>query len=245
MNGTESLYDSISKNKLKLFRHRNDVAVTKKSQEINSLKSDCCLYGNLYIACQARKGDLEELLVNENHSYPPAISEYGKLRKCNDKSDFLGCIKEFHEPSRANPTVECSVIDGAAFVNVHQPRTSKNFGEYCKQEIKQNISYTLGQASYVDLVFDVYRDITTKGATRAGRGKGVRVSVRNDTPIGKFKDFMRVGDNKKELFNMIADTIPSIQSNTLLIATKNEHVVSNKDINSSRLEMCTHEEADS
>ena len=56
---------------------------------------------------------------------------------------------------------------------------------------------------------------------------------------------MRVGDNKKELFNLISDTIPSIQSNTLLIATKNEHVVSNKDINSSRLEMCNHEEADS
>ena len=56
---------------------------------------------------------------------------------------------------------------------------------------------------------------------------------------------MRVGDNKKELFNLISDTIPSIQSNTLLIATKNEHVVSNKDITSSRLKMCNHEEADS
>ena len=69
--------------------------------------------------------------------------------------------------------------------------------------------------------------------------------MRNDTPIGKFKDFMRVGDNKIELFNMIADTIPLIQNNTLLIATKNEHVMSIKDINSSRLEMCYHEEADS
>ena len=197
------------------------------------------------MACQAIKGDLEEFFEHENHSYPLAISEYGKLKKCNDKSDFLGCIKEIHEPSRANPTVECSVIDGAAFVNVHQPRTSTNFGEYCKQEIKQNISYTLGQASYVDLVFDVYRDITTKGATRAGRGKGVRVSVRNNTPIGNFKDFVRVGDNKKELFNMIADTTPSIQSDTLLIATKNKHVVSNKDINSSHLEMYNHKEADS
>ena len=85
----------------------------------------------------------------ENNSYPQAISEYEKLRKCNDKSDFLGCIKEIHEPSRANPTAECSVIDSAAFVNVHQQRTSKNFGEYCEQEIKQNISYTLGQASRV------------------------------------------------------------------------------------------------
>ena len=115
--------------------------------------------------------------MHENHSYPPAISEYGKLRKCNDKSDFLGCIKEIHEPNRANPTVECSVIDGAAFVNVHKPRTSKNFLEYCEREIKQNISYTLGHASRVDLGFDECRDITTKGATRAGRGKGVTVSV--------------------------------------------------------------------
>ena len=88
-------------------------------------------------------------------------------------------------------------------MNVHQPRTSKNFGEYCEGEIKQNISYTLEDASRVDLVFDVYRDIATKGATRAGRGKGVRVSVRNDIPTGKFKDFMRIGDNKKELFNIV------------------------------------------
>ena len=114
-------------------------------------------------------------------------------------------------------------------MNILQPSTSKNFGKYYEREIKQNISYTLEHASHVDLVFDVYRNITTKGATRAGREKGVRVSVRNDSPIGNFKDFMRVGDNKKELFKSI----------TLLIATKNEHVVSNKNINSSSLEMCS------
>ena len=39
VNGTKPLYDIVSKNKLKLFRHRNDVAVSKKLQEINSLKS--------------------------------------------------------------------------------------------------------------------------------------------------------------------------------------------------------------
>ena len=176
-NGTKSLYDSISKNKLQLFGQRNDIAVSKKSQEINSLKSDCHLCVNLYKACQVRKGDLEEFFLHENHSYPPAISENEKLRKCNIKSDFLGCVKEIHEPSRANPTVECSVIDGAAFVNAHQPRTSKNFEEHCEREIKQNISYTLEHASRVDLVFNMYRDITTKGAARAGRGKCVRVFV--------------------------------------------------------------------
>ena len=61
-------------------------------------------------------------------------------------------------------------------------------------------------------------------ATRAGRGKGVKISVRKDTPIEKFKDFMRVGSNNKELFNMIGDTIPSIKSNALFNTTKSEHV---------------------
>ena len=99
VNGTKFLYDNVSKNKLKLLQHSNDAAVSKKSQEINSLKSDCRIYGNLYIACQARKGDLEEFFVHGNHSYPPAILEYGKLWKCNDKSDFLGCIKEIRKLS--------------------------------------------------------------------------------------------------------------------------------------------------
>ena len=42
-------------------------------------------------------------------------------------------------------------------MNVHQPHTSKNFVEFSEREIKQNVSYTLGHASCVDLVFDVYR----------------------------------------------------------------------------------------
>ena len=86
----------------------------RSRKNFNSLKSDCRVYGNLCIACQTRKGDLEEFFVHENPSYPPAISVYEKLGKCNDKSDFLGCIKEIHEPNRANPTAERSVIDGAA-----------------------------------------------------------------------------------------------------------------------------------
>ena len=70
-------------------------------------------------------------------------------------------------------------------MNVHQPHTSKNFGEYYEHEKKQNISYTLGHASCVDRVLDVYRNITAKGGTRTARRTGVRVSVRNNTLIGK------------------------------------------------------------
>ena len=93
MNGTKSLYDSISKNKLKLFQHKNDVAVSKKSQEISSLKSDCCLYGNLYIACQAIKGDLGEFFVHENHYIPTCNFRILKALEMQQQIRFSGLLK--------------------------------------------------------------------------------------------------------------------------------------------------------
>ena len=93
VNGTKSLYDSISKNKLKLFQHKHDVAVSKKSQEISSLKSDCCLYGNLYIACQAIKGDLEEFFVHENQYIPTCNFRILKALEMQQQIRFSGLLK--------------------------------------------------------------------------------------------------------------------------------------------------------
>ena len=65
-------------------------------------------------------------------------------------------IKKIHEPIHEEPVAECCLIEGAAFVNQHQPHNSKTFGEYCEKEVKQNIYYILKKVSHFDLVFDVY-----------------------------------------------------------------------------------------
>ena len=128
-----SVYNIICRNKLHLFRNKNSLVTSRSKNKILNLKSDCKLYSNLFIACQSREGDLDSFFAHENHSYPVSISEYGRLRKCNSKSDFLKCLDAFVSPSDEPPIVQMKVLDGAAFVNMNPPRDVSSFGEYCSE----------------------------------------------------------------------------------------------------------------
>ena len=99
----------------------------------------------------------------------------------------------------------------------------------------------------VDIVFDVYRDLSLKQETRERRGTdGMRISLRKETPIQHkiFRKVITVGENKTALFNMIADAIALIQCETIIVSTRQSSVVSNIPLNYSRLQPCNQEEAD-
>ena len=98
-NGAASLYDNITKNNLLLFRSKNTVVTSKSKQRIANLDADRRLYANLFIACQARDGDLDNFFAHENHVYPVSLSEYGKLKKSSAKSGFLQCMNNIVKPS--------------------------------------------------------------------------------------------------------------------------------------------------
>ena len=80
----------------------------------------------------------------------------------------------------------------------------------------------------MDFIFDRYLENSIKTQSREGRGKGMRISVRRETPLcGDFKTFMRDSDNKTEMFLMIANSISQIRDvPTSIIATVNEKVIS-------------------
>ena len=84
--------------------------ISSKTKKIVNLTFDCKL-SRLFIACQAREGNLENVFAHQNYSFPIAISEYGKLRKCASKSDFLKCLYEIEETSVESPKVDMKVID--------------------------------------------------------------------------------------------------------------------------------------
>jgi len=241
---SSSLYNIIQKNKLHLFRNRNSVVTSRSKNKIISLKSDCKLYSNLFIACQSREGDLDSFFAHENHAYPVSISEYGRLRKCNAKSDFLKCLDGFGTPSDEPPVVDMKVLDGAAFVNMNPPRDATTFGGYCG-ELKDKLKAIGKGLTRLDVVFDIYKEGSLKSQTRENRGAGIRVSVRENTPVLKnFTSFMRNDLNKTELFVMLAHSITSI-SNPTIVSTNLEKVETNDhDANNLDLAPCNHEEAD-
>ena len=72
---------------------------------------------------------MEGFFGHENQSFPPSLTQYGKLRS-SAKSDFLPCLKKNGPAQAQRPSVEALLLDGAAIVNMLKPGASKAFQEY-------------------------------------------------------------------------------------------------------------------
>ena len=215
-----SLYNTLKRNDLSLFRQKHLLKMSKSKQKIANLSIERRLYANLYLACQSKDGDLDNFFAHNNHAFPVSISEYGKLRKATSKSDFLQCMESLVDVTHDAPDVSMKVIDGAAFVNMNRPKSSTTYGKYCEDELLSKLKFTSQNTKKLDLVFDVYNENSLKSQTRENRGGRMRISVGKDTPICKdFQKFMRNDTNKTELFKMIAEAVIQIPETLATIAT--------------------------
>ena len=101
-------------------------------------------------------------------------------------------------------------------------------------------------ASRVDVLWDEYHPESLKAETRSTRGKGVRRCVEPSITIpGNWKEFLRIDENKVELFSFLATTVvASINCSKQIISTHRTEVLCNQSRDVSGLAPCTHEEAD-
>ena len=241
-----SIHTSIPKNKLPLFRAKNAVSTSKERLKMVSLKQDCKLFASLYVACQARDGDLREFFRHENHANPPSISEYGKLRQ-GTKADFLKCIENHVEARLQSPPVTAKILDGAAIVQMTPPESATTFGQYA-QVFAENILKELKSDTLrrIDVVFDRYFPDSLKSDTREKRGTGARIAVKATTPICKnWRQFLRVSENKEELFSLLAKKLEdSSATGKIIVVTSAEDIRCSSIINTEFLSPSNQEEAD-
>ncbi len=140
---------------------------SKDKQKITEPKSDCALFSRLYIARQTREGDIQEFFNHENQKYSPSLSSSGKLKQ-GKKSDLVRCPETKKDSAVANtPSVEVTVLDGAAVVHFLPIRESKTFAEYAKDVFIPRVFLELEKTQRVDLVCDVYLKDSLKLSTRA------------------------------------------------------------------------------
>ena len=80
-----------------------------------------------------------------------------------------------------------------------------------------------------------------------GSGEGTWTPVRHNTPIQhkKFKYFLRANGNQTELFQKVAEVVTSKCEEGIVICTRDDKVLANRQITISNLEPCNHEKADS
>ena len=103
------------------------------------------------------------------------------------------------------PTVDAKVLDGAAIVQMLIPKVAKTFQDYADNVFIPYILRQLETVSRIDVVWDLYLPGSLKAATREKRGSGLRRRVSPKAAIpGNWKGFLRVDENKEELFQLLA-----------------------------------------
>jgi len=120
--GRLCLHDPLPRNNLELFHGPKINTANKNKLKISDVKHDPNIFCKMYVASQSREGDLEDFFVHENNSYPPSISEFGKMCKASTKSDILVCSEEYisnAQQSSIPNSHECAlIIEGAALVHM-------------------------------------------------------------------------------------------------------------------------------
>ncbi|MES9879584.1 MAG: TCR domain-containing protein, partial [Sedimenticola sp.] len=243
---TVTLLTPLKRNKLPLFSCPQPMTKSVDKQQITSLKKTCTLFSQLYVSCQVRDGNIAEFFRHENQSYPPSLSKFGDLRS-GTKADLVGCLKDtYPAPTEDSPEVDAILLDGAAIINMLKPGHAKTFDEYSRLVFLPYIRSQLEKAKRVDIVWDEYIKDSLKRMTRQKRGKGTRRRVQSHTKIpGNWESFLRVDENKVELFAFLAQQSVTLQGEQNVISTFGKEVLQNYPReDNSRLSPCTHEEAD-
>ena len=179
------LSDLISKNQFPLFNEVLSKVKSKTKQQIASLKSNCNLFGRMFIGCQVRQGDMKVFFGHEYDDEPPSISEGGDLKQAV-KPDLVECLEKLVPPVKMSPHVDVKVLDGAVIVHLLKPQGSRTFEEYSKNIFLPHIELQLENVSRVDIVWDSYLPNSLKQSARQRRTKSSTIQrqrVNCNSPI--------------------------------------------------------------
>ena len=220
VNQTKPITDPIRRNNLPLFS-RSPV------REKSSLKNDCSILSRLFIASQMRDGNLDDFFAHENQPCLPALSRMGKMR-LGKKVWPRGII-----------------LDGAVITNMLAPGGAKTCSDYATHGFLPYVTFQLQHAIRVDVVWDECLPDSLKTDTRTKRGRGIRRRVEASSSIpGNCQAFLRIDENKVELFSFLATRLAARETEKQVISTLHKDVVCTHDRYIAGLAPCTHEEAD-
>ena len=121
------------------------------------------------------------------------------------------------------------------------------FEQYAQDIFKPYIMSQLNADDRVDIVWDTYKVDSLKSSTREKRGKGIRRRVTPSTAVPKnWQDFLRVDDNKEELFHYLSQVSSAwaSDSNKEIVVTDGIEVLVSPVRYTTSLAPCLYEGAD-
>ena len=125
------------------------------------------------------------------------------------------------------------------------PGGAKTLCDYATQVFLPYITSQLQHAITVDVVWDEYIPDSLKADTRTKRGRGIRIRVEPSSSIpGNWQAFLRINENKVELFSFLATRLAAQETEKQVISTLHKDVVCTHARDIAGLAPGTHEEVD-
>ncbi|KAJ8877072.1 hypothetical protein PR048_021524 [Dryococelus australis] len=161
--------------------------------------------GELYNIATKQVADAAEFYWHKNQHFPPSLANMGCMHTCR-KSNLIPTRTSFEDTTaEAGPTVQAVLLDGAAVVNMLNPRSSRTFQDYITYVYQPYLKMTAAHVEGMDVIWDRYLPESLKNAARENRGSGVRTHVAPNTKMpNNSSNFLRDPQNKTEPFHILA-----------------------------------------
>ena len=223
---TKPITDPIKRNNLPLFSRPPMREKSRTQLQWSSLKNYCSLFSRLYIASQIRSGDLDQFFQHENQAYPPALSQMGN---CGQEQSLIWSaawkISFLHKTIPPPLSYKSSCLMGLQSLTRFD-RVLRTFSDYATQVFLPYITSQLQHVNRLDVVWDEYIADSLKAETRTRRGKGIRRRVEpSNTILGNWQEFLRINENKIELFSFLATSAATIATDKQVISTRHTGVL--------------------
>ena len=172
--------------------------------------------------------------------------------RSGNKSDLVKCIRPlpYTETVSNQPKVPAVVLEDSVLVNLAKPKKNQSFKDYATDVFYPQIRKQMNEysAQRVDIVFEKHKDQSLKASTRVKRGKGIRRKVLDKSVAStNWRSFLRLDQNKTELFRYLSTTIiqHGDKGDVIMICAYDDTCISgSNELHLSNLTPCNHEEAD-
>ena len=196
------LHNKLKKQKLKTF---SALSLTKKVARNKDTETvlradDRNLFARMFIIAESRNLQMQDVLKHPSGPLPASLACNNSFPRKTNKAQ-LG--KELEK--LIQPTEEVAyLIDGIALVQKLKV-DYLIFGDIADKTLSRVLREGEG-SNRVDVIFDVYEDISIKSAERELRGESDAISFKNlaaDLKVKQFKNVLRNGDNKTSLVRFV------------------------------------------
>ena len=201
---TITFFDPLKKLKLKSFKNLKAVTKLRAKDAVIPIKLDRDVFARMALLGQFRKIDMRLVFTYPLGPLPWALADpYGLPRKTN-KAKLAQQLENKVVTEESYPHDATSIHDGMAVLQKFKPPPGATFSVVAECLFAM---LTSNPSKRIDIVFDVYKDISIKNAERLERASGSKgITYQNILPgyqVKNWSKILSVSSNKTELVRFL------------------------------------------